>query len=810
MKINETITSQEESGFAALFRHATIGILIAGKDGRIETVNPMLKKLFGYEDENLLGRPIEDLIPIRFRKQHVHEKEKFFSAPVSRPMGNGLELFALHKDGHEFPVEISLTYFQQQESLKAVAFINDITERVRAKNNLDQLQRNTNLIIQNTPSAVAMFDKDMRYLMVSKRWLSDYQLGDQNIIGLSHYDVFPNMPEKWKALHKRCLAGEVLKSEEDAFPRWNGRTDWIKWEMNPWYKSSGEVGGIILFSEVITEQKESRDALRKSEDRYKKLYEGINESFIVYEPIMDDKGEVIDLRLLEVNPVTEKLLGKPRKELIGKSTNELVGPVPSDLASVLKKIIQGKSSLTEEIWDPKFNRWFLTHSYLIEKNIVASMSMDITARKNAEMELEKESKWLLFLVDALKRLWHIRSQEEGLKEILSTAIELLHAEKGNIQLVNPKKNVLQIAEQKGFGKEFLKHFKEVNLDTNSVCSLAFRDGVQVVVEDVQRESWFAPHVEFAKRENIHGIQSTPVFNHKGEIIAIVSTHSKEIDHFNERELRRMELYARYAGSFLERVGYEEEIAAMNLKLEGKVANRTRELLNSLEREQRISETKSRFVSIASHEFRTPLSTILSSVFLVQKYTETNQPEKLDKHLNKIIASVNSLTEILNDFLSLDKLEQGKITTEKLDICLDNLLKEIVDEIETICKKNQKIIYSYTGMKNAMIDAKILRNILLNLLSNAIKYSEKDIELSVKAMPDYILLQVRDHGIGIPTSEQDKIFNEFFRASNANDIQGTGLGLNIVSRYVSLLKGTVIFSSEENRGTTFTVSIPNIR
>jgi len=369
---------------------------------------------------------------------------------------------------------------------------------------------------------------------------------------------------------------------------------------------------------------------------------------------------------------------------------------------------------------------------------------------------------------------------------------------------------LQIAEQKGFGKEFLKHFKEVNLDTNSVCSLAFRDGVQVVVEDVQRESWFAPHVEFAKRENIHGIQSTPVFNHKGEIIAIVSTHSKEIDHFNERELRRMELYARYAGSFLERVGYEEEIAAMNLKLEGKVANRTRELLNSLEREQRISETKSRFVSIASHEFRTPLSTILSSVFLVQKYTETNQPEKLDKHLNKIIASVNSLTEILNDFLSLDKLEQGKITTEKLDICLDNLLKEIVDEIETICKKNQKIIYSYTGMKNAMIDAKILRNILLNLLSNAIKYSEKDIELSVKAMPDYILLQVRDHGIGIPTSEQDKIFNEFFRASNANDIQGTGLGLNIVSRYVSLLKGTVIFSSEENRGTTFTVSIPNIR
>src|SRR5262249_36348473 len=116
-----------------------------------------------------------------------------------------------------------------------------------------------------TPASVAMFDLDLRYVLTSRQWLKDYNLGDQNIIGRSHYEVFPEIPERWKAVHQRCLAGAVESCDEDLFLRRDGTTDWIRWEARPWYAASGEIGGIIMFTEVITARKQAEQALRESE-----------------------------------------------------------------------------------------------------------------------------------------------------------------------------------------------------------------------------------------------------------------------------------------------------------------------------------------------------------------------------------------------------------------------------------------------------------------------------------------------------------------------------------------------------------------
>ncbi len=246
------------------------------------------------------------------------------------------------------------------------------------------------------------------------------------------------------------------------------------------------------------------------------------------------------------------------------------------------------------------------------------------------------------------------------------------------------------------------------------------------------------------------------------------------------------------------------------ELEAKVKERTLELTQSLEREKELNEMKSRFVSIASHEFRTPLSTIMTSISLIGAYNKDGQEDKRKKHIDRISSAVNNLTNILNDYLSLDKLGQGKVEIIKESFDLHRFAAEIVEELHGLLKQGQHIVLLHQGDKVVFQDKKILKNLFLNLLSNAIKYSgeEQEILLSIEVSNPSVIIQVKDHGIGIPEEEQKNLFAKFFRAKNASNIQGTGLGLYIVSKYVELLDGVIGFSSIPGQGTTFTVEFPH--
>lgn len=258
----------------------------------------------------------------------------------------------------------------------------------------------------------------------------------------------------------------------------------------------------------------------------------------------------------------------------------------------------------------------------------------------------------------------------------------------------------------------------------------------------------------------------------------------------------------------------------NLKLEEQIKERRsaeealkqneEELRKALDREKELSKLKSRFVSMASHEFRTPLTTIASSSELVKLYTETGQQPKREKHLRRIQSAVTNLTGILGDFLSLSKLEEGKISNIPSPVHLAGLLEESVDDVHVLLKKEQTVDQNYTGLdQEVMIDKKILKNIMLNLLSNAIKYSDagSTVWLEARLEENLLKVQVRDEGIGIPESDQKHLFSRFFRADNVVNIQGTGLGLNIVHRYLELLGGNIAFESTEGKGTTFFFEVP---
>lgn len=276
---------------------------------------------------------------------------------------------------------------------------------------------------------------------------------------------------------------------------------------------------------------------------------------------------------------------------------------------------------------------------------------------------------------------------------------------------------------------------------------------------------------------------------------------------------------------------EEQLIVYATELEKKVHLRTEALNNSvarleeevkerkkaeeearkaLEKERELNELKTKFVSIASHEFRTPLSTVLSSAALISQYNEKREPEKIEKHVNRIKSSVNHLTAILNDFLSLGKLEEGRIEVSYEPVNIADFLNEIEEQIGAMLKDGQQlIVHCDTAVTDIISDPRMLRNIFYNLISNASKYSEpgKQIHISCVATSSRIRFEFRDEGIGIPDDDQRHMFERFFRASNAGNIQGTGLGLNIVRRYIELLSGTISFSSRSGHGTTFTVELP---
>jgi len=501
--------------YKLLFETAAESLLIVNKDGIIQLVNHRTNDMFGYEGKELIGQPMEILLPEKYRKKHVHNRDEYAKNPRRRSMGMGMELWAVRKDGSEFPVEVSLNHFEANGNLYIMGLITDITERRKAEDKikvlneeleqrvedrtreLEESQKLYKIVARNFPDGtINVFDKELKYVFVEGMELFKYGVTSEKLVGTSYIDRLPD---------------------------------------------------------------EVKDIIR------------------------------------------EKLM----------------------------QVFESNKNTTFEVS-------FKERDYIM--NVVA-----------------------------------------------------LHDTDGNIdQLL-----------------------------------LVERDAT------LQKKS--------------------------------------------EEEMRK-----------------------------------------TLAKERQLNELKSRFVSMASHEFRTPLGAILSSTSLIEEYLTKKDAtidfvrEKTDKHIKRIKSSIANLISILNDFLSLEKLEQGKVELTASLFSITDFTKEFIEEVQTTLKKGQKVKYTHNGNTNEVfLDQNMLRNIMLNLVSNASKYSPDNALIEVTTIMENdgdLKITVTDHGMGIPEDDQAHLFERFFRAKNATNVQGTGLGLNIVKRYVELMGGEIYFTTKENEGTTFTVTI----
>jgi PAS domain S-box-containing protein len=500
---------------------------------------------------------------------------------------------------------------------------------------------------------------------------------------------------------------------------------------------------------------------------YKILFETAAESLVV----TDETGSIV-----LVNAMTNKMFGYIDHELIGQKLEVLL-PKEYRKAHVKHREAYNHSpkqrsmGIGMDLWakrkdDSKFPvEVSLNYFKTGDKTFVMGLVTDITERYKAEEQIRKMNEDLEKLVEERtqeleesKRLYQIvaRNFPDGTINVFDKELKYVFAEGSELFKYG-------ITSEKLVGTDYIVRLPaEVRQEISEKLKGVFQ-GTNVTFE-------------LQVRNNIYLINAVGLHNNDGKI---------------------------------------EEILMVEQNITRK-KKAEEDMQRALEKEKQLNELKSRFVSMASHEFRTPLSTILSSSSLVEKYLAKadDDPatikENTNRHLKRIKSSVGNLTSILNDFLSLDKLEQGKVEVKPTHFEIDKFAEELIEEIQPTLKKGQKIIYTHTGKADVYIDRQMLKNILYNLISNASKYSEEDfvIEFTTSFDKTGLTLSVTDYGMGIPDSDQVHLFERFFRGKNVTNIQGTGLGLNIVKRYSDLINGEVTFNSKEGKGTTFNLTINN--
>lgn len=554
--------------------------------------------------------------------------------------------------------------------------------------------------------------------------------------------------------------------------------------------------GIWIGVWFVIKSKFSDQIKFREQEKLDALFENATEGFL----ITDTKGRVV-----LSNPAATKQFGYSREELKGMTVEQLmpprfkgghshyrnsyyVNPHSRSMGSGVELFGMRKDG-------SEFPIEISLSSFVTEEGMyVIAFIIDITERKKDEGAIAHHVEEIQNLNAHLEQLVEDRTME------LAQAIKKLERTNRNLQ-----ENILE----KQHAEQALKESQRIY----SAVAHNFPNGL-IALLDSKLNVVFIDGKELLKLK----LNQSELINRNLISIIALEQHvfiTEKLKSVLEKKQQSFEITIGEESYFINAVPLIDSYGEVNqlLMVLLNITERKRaeeEIKNALEKEKQLNELKSRFVNMASHEFRTPLSSILSSVTLIEKYPAEAQQEKRTKHVERIKGAVKNMNEILNDFLSLGKLEEGKIQCKPDWIEINLIIDDVLETMNSMLKSGQRInIQTPEKIEKIFTDKNLLRNILVNLLSNAIKYSPEEsvIDLKVLIIKSEMIIEVTDKGIGIPKEDQVHLFERFFRANNSTNIQGTGLGLNIIKRYLELLGGTITFKSEINKGSSFYIQLP---
>jgi PAS domain S-box-containing protein len=500
---------ESEAKFRMSFMTSRDAFYIGTLDGgRIIDVNNSFNELFGYTREESIGKTLAEL-QLYF---YPEDRERMVAGLKTSGHLKDLEITCRKKDGGLIIVSATINVWQMNNDEVIMAVISDITDRKRVETELIENKEQMALFVEYSPASLAMFDKEMRYLATSRRWKTDYNLGEQNIIGKTHYEVFPEAGQEWKDIHQRCLNGTIERKEEDSFTRFDGTTDWLKWEIRPWHKASGKIGGIIMFTEVITEQKES--ALK-----FKNLVE--NALVGVY---IIQKGKFV-----YVNPRFAGNLGYTQEEMV-------------NMEDARQIVFEEDKSIASEQWR---KREYDGVTYIhVELRYQRKDGAIIWAEVNSNETLYKGTK---AIIGTFQDITERRNAEAVIKEQAEVFTAITENANESMWLVSPDLKVLQFNKtaqdriRLNRGKEIYKgaNFSEyIYIDTEDVFMPMFNDALAGKYAEGE-----SSHI------NIHGnlfwqrTRMYPIYRTQKELIGVTIlaediTSRKEIDEKIEQSEER--------------------------------------------------------------------------------------------------------------------------------------------------------------------------------------------------------------------------------------------------------------------------------
>ena len=653
---------------------------------------------------------------------------------------------------------------------------------------LQESQQRLQLLIEHAPAALAMFDREMRYLACSRRWLEDYGLDAHNLLGHSHYEILPEITETWKSIHHRTLAGEVIKTEEDCFKRANGSVQWLRWEVRPWYATDGTVGGIVMFSEDITQRKAANEALRVSEAKLRHILDFSPDAVL----ITNAGGEIV-----YHNRRTESLLGYDADELEQRRIKDVFpSEHQTELLARFQRNLNGEAQFFEMPVQRRDGSQIPgeIHGVRLPDGMVIAQLRDLSAHKRTEVALraalDEQQKARLAALSLMEDAQAARASAEDAAESLRKLSMAVEQSPESIVITDLAARIEYVNEA------FLRHTgytrQEVLGRDPNILNFGKTppETFASLWESLTRGEIWRGEFHNRRKDGSEFIEFA--------IISPIRQPDGEITH-----------YVAVKEDITEKKRIGEELDAHRNHLEELVAQRSAEVEEARSRADAANQAKSAFLTNLSHEIRTPMNAIIG---LTRLLLQSNLDATQRRRLSRIDAAAYHLLSIINDILDLSKIEAGRMRIEETDFLLNEVLGHVQLLITDSANEKNLEIETDTDDVPPWLrgDPTRLRQGLLNFASNAVKFTERGkiiLRTRLEAAEGEQLrvrFEVEDTGIGIPADKQAHLF-EFFEQADVSTTRkygGTGLGLAITRRFAGMMGGDAGFASTPGQGSRF--------
>lgn len=750
--------AESEAKFKNFFENSPNGKIITGLDGSLVEVNNAICGMLGYSREELKKLRFEDIThpdDLQISNLYFAISEEKESDPFR------FEKRYIKKNGEFIWVEI-ISALQKDLTGKPLYFLTnviDITQRKQAEGALKKKNYEMEKIFQALPDLYFRVSLDGFVIDYKTSQLFDLYVPPEGFMNKRLQEILPAyLAELFESELSKIKAGVplvVFKYELKV----SSSEKYFEARMIPFENDQA-----ILLIRDITERKKFEEEL----SLVKKSIDASSDGAYW----LDKNGN-----FLYINDAGSKMLGYEKSELLKKHISEInVNATRERWTEVWNYVKEHKTITLESIHRRKDGSLFpveLTSNYIVfeGREFCNGFAKDITKRKEIEENLGKREAYMSAILENVPFLLWLKDVE-GKFLAVNTRFALSSGNKESKELIG--KTDLDI------WPDELAH--KYIADDNEVINNGNQKSIEEQINDRDQIKWFITY-------------KTAIKNSDGKVIGTTGI-AQDI---TERKKTEMELE-------LYREHLEELVRLRTAELD----NVNTLLKESLEKEQEINQLKSRFISTASHEFRTPLASALMSTDLIQKYAHRWSREKIDEHLDRIKSAISSLTKLMDGVIHINKAESGKIIFYPVISDIKDLCNKIIEEIQVYMGKDHNLDFNYKCREQFYkVDPKQLETILVNLLSNAFKYSPQGgkVSLIVEEANNALEISVIDQGIGIPEVDIPRLFEPFHRAINVEDIRGTGLGLSIVKNAVDLCKGEISIASKQDNGTNIKVKLP---